>query len=66
MNSKAVVIEDTLTCFQVILASGNDGNPFQTTPTSVRGNIINQTDASNNSLGYFRLSEVDTKEYTIQ
>lgn len=51
---------------QVILASGNDGNPFQTTPTSVRGNIINQTDASNNSLGYFRLSEVDTKEYTIQ
>lgn len=51
---------------KVITASGNDGSPFSTTPTSVRGNIINQTDAENYALGYFRLSEVATRNYTLQ
>lgn len=50
---------------KVITASGNDGSPFSTTPTSVRGNIINQTNAENYALGYFRLSEVATRDYTI-
>lgn len=48
------------------LASGNDGSPFQTTPTAVRGNIINQTNSKNFAFGYFRLSEVTNKDYTIQ
>lgn len=51
---------------KIILASGNDGNPFPSVPTAVRGNIINQTNSSNFVYGYFRLSEVDTKDYTIQ
>lgn len=50
---------------KVITASGNDGSPFSTIPTSVRGNIINQTDAENYALGYFRLSEVANRDYTI-
>lgn len=51
---------------KLLTASGNDDGPFATTPTKVRGNIINQTDSKNFAFGYFRLSEVDTKNYTIQ
>lgn len=51
---------------KILLASGNDGSPFPSTPTAARGNIINQTDAENYALGYFRLSEVVTRNYTIQ
>jgi len=47
-------------------ASGNGGNPFQTTPVGVRGNIVNQTDSKNFAFGYFKLSEVDAKDYTIK
>lgn len=51
---------------KLLLASGNDDNPFATTPTAVRGNIVNQTDNNNFPFGYFRLSEISTKDYTIQ
>ena len=52
--------------FKLILATGNDGNPFPTTPSAVRGNIINQTDSKNYAFGYFRLAEMDAKIYTIK
>ena len=52
--------------YKLILASGNDGNPFPTTPGAVRGNIINQTNTENYAFGYFRLAEMDTKTYTIK
>jgi hypothetical protein len=52
--------------FKLILATGNDGNPFATTPSAVRGNIINQTNSNNYAFGYFRLAEVDIKSYTIK
>ncbi|WP_285058123.1 DUF4249 domain-containing protein [Pedobacter ginsengisoli] len=52
--------------FKLILASGNDGNPFPTTPSAVRGNIVNQTNGENYAFGYFRLAEVDSKIYTIK
>lgn len=52
--------------YRLIVASGNDGNPFPTVPSEVRGNIINQTNNKNFAFGYFRLSEVDSKTYTIQ
>jgi len=52
--------------FKLILATGNDGNPFPTTPSAVRGNIVNQTTSNNYAFGYFRLAEVDTKSYTIK
>lgn len=51
---------------KLLLASGNDDSPFATTPTKVRGNITNQTNSKNFPFGYFRLSEIDTKSYTIQ
>ncbi|MET0637884.1 MAG: DUF4249 domain-containing protein [Chitinophagaceae bacterium] len=52
--------------FKLTLATGNDGNPFPTTPGAVRGNIINQTNNNNYAFGYFRLAEADTKSYTIK
>ncbi|WP_223711705.1 DUF4249 family protein [Niabella beijingensis] len=53
--------------FRKLLAASGAGNgPFQTTPGSVRGNIINQTHFANFAYGYFRLSEVDVVNYTIK
>ena len=52
--------------FKLILASGNDGNPFPTIPSAVRGNVINQTNSENYAFGYFRLAEMDNKSYTIK
>lgn len=51
---------------KILNASGNDDGPFATTPTAVRGNINNQTNSANFPYGYFRLSEVSTRDYTIQ
>jgi Domain of unknown function (DUF4249) len=42
------------------------GNPFAAPPATVRGNIVNTTNPSNFPLGYFRLSEISKKSYTIQ
>ena len=52
--------------YRLIAASGNDGSPFPTIPSAVRGNIVNQTDGKNYAFGYFRLSEVDLKSYTVK
>ena len=52
---------------KIISASGNSGSgPFQTTPATVRGNIVNQTNIDNYALGYFSLNEVDSRNYIIQ
>jgi len=52
---------------KLLLASGSeDGAMFPATPAAVRGNIINKTDSENFAYGYFRLSEVDIKNYTIE
>lgn len=51
---------------KLLAASGANNGPFQTIPGSVRGNIINQTHFANFAYGYFRLSEVDIRDYTIQ
>jgi uncharacterized protein DUF4249 len=49
------------------IAAGNGGGgPFQTTPTAVRGNIVNQTNVKNFAFGYFRLCEVTTRNYIAQ
>ena len=42
------------------------GNPFQTTPALLRGNIINITNPDNYALGYFNLSEANRFDFTIQ
>ena len=48
------------------ISGSSSGGPFQSPPATVKGNIINTTDFSNYALGYFRLCEVDTKNYTVQ
>lgn len=52
----------------ILLANaGNTGaGPFQSPPATVKGNIVNKTNFDNYPLGYFRLSEVDSKEYTVK
>jgi len=47
-------------------AGSGNGGPFQTQPTTVRGNILNTTNPDNFAFGYFRLSETDFLDYTIQ
>lgn len=51
---------------KLLAASGADTGPFPTTPGAVRGNIRNETNSANFAYGYFRLSEVDVKDYTVQ
>jgi len=45
---------------------GSGGGPFSTPPSTVRGNVVNQTNEGNYALGYFRLSEVDTLDYIVE
>lgn len=49
-----------------ISSSSGGGSPFQTPPATVRGNIINQKNTDNYALGFFSLSEIDVRNYTIQ
>ena len=46
--------------------SDGGGGPFETQPATVRGNIVNETNPDNFPLGYFRISEVSTLNYTVQ
>ncbi|WGF92623.1 DUF4249 domain-containing protein [Aequorivita marisscotiae] len=46
--------------------SDQGGGPFETQPATVRGNIVNETNPDNYPLGYFRISEVSTLNYTVQ
>ncbi|MFT5252442.1 MAG: hypothetical protein ACI87N_001452 [Flavobacteriales bacterium] len=48
------------------IASNGGGSPFQSPPATVRGNLINITNADNYPLGYFSLSESDKREFIIQ
>lgn len=49
----------------ILIAQGSNG-PFSTPPATVRGNIVNQTNAQNFALGYFTLSESDHVTYTLE
>lgn len=50
----------------VSIAGSSNGAPFQSPAATVRGNIINTTDFDNYALGYFSLSQADTKNYEVQ
>lgn len=52
--------------FLLLQQTGGGGGPFETQPATVRGNIINETNPDNYPLGYFRISEVSTLNYTVQ
>lgn len=49
-----------------LILETTSGNPFSTPPANIRGNIINQTQAENYALGYFRLSEGHQFTYTVE
>lgn len=50
----------------ISIAGSGNGAPFQSPSATVRGNIINTTNFENYALGFFSLSEVDVKTYTVQ
>lgn len=50
----------------VLLEAAGGGSPFSAIPVAARGNIVNQTNADNYALGYFRVCEVDTLELVVQ
>jgi len=43
----------------------NSGGPFETQPATVRGNCINITNPENYPLGYFRVSQANQYNYTV-
>ena len=50
----------------ISISGGLSNGPFSTPAASVKGNIINQTIPKDYPLGYFRLSEVDVRNYVVQ
>ncbi len=48
-----------------VSGNGGGGGPFQTPAATVKGNIINETNSKDNPLGFFRLSQLNNKLYTI-
>lgn len=49
-----------------LILEASSSNPFSVPPGNIRGNIVNNSDASNYALGYFRLCEADVKSYVVQ
>jgi hypothetical protein len=47
-------------------AGGGSGGPFSTPTSTIRGNVVNQTNFNNFALGYFRLSERAKIAYVIE
>lgn len=44
----------------------NSAGPFSTPTSTIRGNVVNQTNFDNFALGYFRLSKTAVKEYIVE
>jgi hypothetical protein len=50
----------------IAISGGQGGGPFQTPPATVRGNIVNTTNADNFALGYFALAQGDGVIYRVK
>lgn len=50
----------------ILLNQTGSGGPFGTPTSTIRGNVVNQTNFDNFALGYFRLSERARVTYTIE
>ena len=48
------------------ISGSSGGGPFSTPSATVKGNIVNKTNFDNYPLGYFALSEVEAKSYTVE
>ena len=51
---------------QLIVQSGGEQGPFQTPAATVRGNIVNTTNAENFALGYFAVCQTFQESLTIE
>ena len=51
---------------QLIVQSGGDQGPFQTPSATVKGNIVNTSDANNFALGYFAVCQTYTNSIEIE
>lgn len=47
-------------------AGGQGGGPFSTPPATLRGNVINQSNPNDFPLGYFAVTEIDSRNYVVQ
>ncbi len=48
------------------ISGGGGGSPFQSPPATVRGNIVNTTNADDYALGYFSIIEIDVETVVIE
>lgn len=48
------------------ISGGGGGSPFQSPPATVRGNIVNTTNADDYALGYFSVIEIDVETVIIE
>lgn len=49
-----------------VAGSPGGGGPFQAPPVTVRGNVSNTTNPDDFPLGFFRLSEIDHRDYLVK
>ncbi|MGB0880571.1 MAG: DUF4249 domain-containing protein [Polaribacter sp.] len=50
----------------LLIEQSSDQGPFGTAPVPLKGNCINTTNREKDAYGYFRVTEVDRKDFTIQ
>ena len=68
VNIEIMGIDERYFNFMTFLITQTEegGNPFETTPTTIRGNITNLTNPEHYPMGYFRLSEGYSKSLTLE
>lgn len=60
------ISESYFNYLSLLLSQSGGGNPFSTSPSTVFGNIVNETNSDNYAFGYFRISEVSTLTYVVE
>lgn len=50
----------------ILNTEGGSSGPFSTAPSTIRGNVLNETDEENRAFGFFSMNEFAHIEYTIQ
>lgn len=50
----------------LIEQNSSQGDPFSSLAAQVKGNCINETQPANYAFGYFRVTEVDKRSYTVE
>lgn len=67
MKIESYSISETYYDYMSLLINQSFGqDPFSTAPVPLKGNCTNITNRENDAYGYFRVTEVDRKEYTVQ